>query len=217
MRLRNLNRLDNSGVNNVINIPSSAADGPSAWKQAAYGAKFLPVALSVQAAAMGVGILRGLTDWETVKNTYITAPCPYTILAKPEQIRTLMSLEFDKLTTTIPTEEFLCRVLLQDMILKKAPKWILQKCAPSKVHWVDSTPAKVARVLASSAAFSALHLGNSNQPGVTPSSLNMQLCQSFGAGLVLGALQEKTNNAWASAGLHLAINLFAFGLRYRNC
>lgn len=192
-------------------------DGPSAWAQVAYGMKWLPVSTAVQVASIGVGILNGWTDFATVKGTYFPPVCPIPDFLPLAQQRLMKVANFQIMTNLVPIEEFLFRVLLQDVILTKAPKRILQKWAPSKVHWVESTPAKVARVIACAAAFSAYHLQNALIQGVTPSMLNMQLCNTFGMGLVLGTLQEKTKNAWASLGLHLGCNLLVFGVLFRKC
>ena len=175
-----------------INISTQTNNGnsveepkPSAWRQAAYGVAWLPVSVALQAASIGVGVMKGWTDWATVKEIFNPPICPlpipvqgpdgniqnmlfdleeaYSSPQNPEyakqSIRHAVNLQknahYDLCTRYVVQEEFLFRTVLQETLLRQAPKWALGKIAPDKVHWVDSKIAKVARVALSAAAFSA--------------------------------------------------------------
>ena len=125
--------------------------------------------------------------------------------------------QYDLYTRYVVQEEFLFRTILQETLLKTAPKWVLGKVAPTKVHWVDSKIAKVARISLSAAAFSAYHLQNQAALGISDSQMNMQLCNTFGLGIATGILQEKTGSSWASIALHLSYNLLVGTLQMRKC
>ena len=188
---------------------------PSAWYQAAYGAAMLPASLAVQTATVGLGILLEYTNLEDISAGFNPIECSG--ILPPEISSALKTQTFNMANIGIPREEFLCRVLLQDVLLKKAPQKLISKIAPNYEYLLDSTSAKITRILISSGVFSWMHLGNGAILGITPSMLNFQLFNTFGMGLVLGALQEKTGNAWASIGLRLAYNNFAALIATRNC
>lgn len=196
---------------NIINEDKK----PSAWYQAAYGAAMLPASLVVQTATVGLGILLERTNIETISAVFNPEACTGNLPL--EQSIAIKAHLFETFNSLIPREEFFCRVLVHDILLKKAPHKLISKIAPNYEYLVDSTPAKIARILISSGVFSAIHLVNAGIPGMTPSMLNFQLFNTFGMGLVLGALQEKTGNAWASVGLHMAYNNFFLLYGFRNC
>ena len=229
------------------NSTAAQENKPSPWRQAAYGVAFLPVSIALQAASIGVGVMKGWTNWETVHNAFNPPHCPlpiptlnekgcvvslpydldiaYTHPDNPEEVKQSIrnavhvqkNAQYDFYTRYVVQEEFLFRTVLQETLLKQAPKWVLEKVAPTKMHWVDSKIAKVARIGLSAAAFSAYHLSNRAALGLSDSQMNMQLCNTFGLGIATGILQEKTGSTWASIGLHFSWNLLAGTLEMRKC
>ncbi len=219
----------------------------SAWHQAAYGVTWIPISAAFQAASVGIGILKGWTDWAAVNEIFNPPVCPLPIpvldptcgtrnmlfdldvaYGSPsnteedkQSLRNAVAAQklahYDLVTRSVVQEEFLFRTLLQEILLKKAPKWVLGKIAPGKVHWVDSKAAKVARIALSAAAFSAYHRGNQAALGLSDSQMNLQLCHTFGLGIATGILQEKTGSTWASIGLHLSQNILTTALVTRKC
>ena len=51
----------------------------SAWRQAAYGVTWLPISAAFQAASVGIGILKGSTDWAAVNEVFNPPICPLSI------------------------------------------------------------------------------------------------------------------------------------------
>ena len=230
---------------NEENTPKKTEASP--WRQAAYGVTWLPISAAFQAASVGIGILKGWTDWAAVNEVFNPPICPLPIPVQDatcgtqnmlfdldvaygtpdnteEQKQSLRdavanqkNAQYDLVTRYVVQEEFIFRTLLQETLLKKAPKWALEKIAPSKVHWVDSKVAKVARIALSAAAFSAYHRGNQAALGLSDSQMNLQLCNTFGLGIATGILQEKTGSTWASIGLHLSYNILATAFATRKC
>lgn len=101
-------------------------------------------------------------------------------------------------------EELFFRLGIQELLLKRLPKKIIQKFAPSKASWVDCRVAQIARITLSSALFAMAHVDRA----VLCKTLNN--CDSFIGtliqGLIAGVIQEKTNNIFYSTALHIAHN-----------
>lgn len=103
-------------------------------------------------------------------------------------------------------EELLCRGLLQDVLLTRLPKYILKKISPGSETILDSTIAKIARILFTSTAFSLLHLSNH---GTFPDSVvSHQLVSGFTIGIALGIIKENIGLVGA-IGTHIAHNSVA--------
>lgn len=178
--------------------------GSSRLSDAAYGAMMLPAQVVATITSLGIATILGYTDLATLKSGFYPTCANWNV---PSDI----SLQIKALTIVmaninIPFEEFLCRYLLQDVLLKKTPQCVLSKVAPDYAHLVDSTQAKVARVIISAGVFSAMHLPNQAYLGLSDSQMNAQLFNTFALGLLTGILKEKTGRVWASVGLHAAWN-----------
>ncbi|HEV8051568.1 MAG TPA: CPBP family intramembrane glutamic endopeptidase, partial [Parachlamydiaceae bacterium] len=57
-------------------------------------------------------------------------------------------------------EELIFRGLVQDVLLKRIPQFIINKVAPGNEHFLDTKIAKVARIVLTASLFSAAHLSN---------------------------------------------------------
>ena len=155
----------------------------SAWGKALTGAMYYPFAIYAGLLAQlgaGIGAIAGYWIGEGyLANHYV-------------------------MSATVPVEEFIFRVLIQDVLLKKLPQAILNKISPELADKVNSNGAKIMRVALSSIAFSLFHLINLKI--YSEDVVTLQLANTLGVGLICGFLQEKTGDAWAALGLHLAFN-----------
>ncbi|MBM3183732.1 MAG: CPBP family intramembrane metalloprotease [Chlamydiae bacterium] len=96
---------------------------------------------------------------------------------------------------------------MQDVLLKRLPKWALKKIAPGKEAALDSRIAKVARVVLTAALFSAFHLVN--QGVLSDAYVKAQLIGTFVLGLGFGAIKESKAGLLGSIGAHMANNMLA--------
>lgn len=111
-------------------------------------------------------------------------------------------------------EEILFRGLMQEVLLKKIPKYILSKIAHEKETYLNSTIAKVTRITLSAGAFSAYHLTNS---GFMPESyVSAQIAGTFILGIGCGILQENVG-LFGAIGAHAANNIMAISPRLLSC
>src|SRR5262249_16943381 len=79
-------------------------------------------------------------------------------------------------------EEMVFRGLIQEVLLKRIPKYVIKKISPGKEIALDSTIAKATRIALTAALFSACHLANiGSMPNVSA-----QLVATFVAGIGLG-------------------------------
>lgn len=106
-------------------------------------------------------------------------------------------------------EEFKYRFLFQEVLLRRIPKMILNKCAPEYVHLVDATPTKIARVALSTLVFGLFHMGRSADHANQCLGSNYGFAV-LGAGAWLGYLAEKTNGIGHPILQHMKINAFAY-------
>jgi len=104
-------------------------------------------------------------------------------------------------------EELLFRVGLQELILKRAPKVILNRFAPSNSSVVDSKIAKIARVAVTAAAFSLAH-AIPPEAGL-PQCSTARLVNNFVFGLILGGVQEVTESPLMGMLMHSGMNIQA--------
>nr|QIQ10899.1 hypothetical protein OJOKFFHK_00042 [uncultured bacterium] len=112
-------------------------------------------------------------------------------------------------------EEVVFRGLIQDVLLKRIPKYIVSKVAPGKETALDSNIAKVARITLTAAAFSACHLVNF---GIMPDSyVRAQLIASFVMGIGFGALKESKAGLLGAIGAHMANNVMAISPQLWSC
>jgi len=96
-------------------------------------------------------------------------------------------------------EEMVDRVLLQELLLKRAPKTILKKYSPNHVHVVDHIAVRIARVFTSSVFF-ALHHSWAH------TCRNGDMYPYIMAGMVFGTLQEVSGHPLYSLIAHCATN-----------
>lgn len=112
-------------------------------------------------------------------------------------------------------EEILFRGLIQGTYLTRIPKYVIKKFAPGKETVLDTTIAKVARILLTSAAFSAYHL--QNQGVVSDAYVTMQLVATFVMGIGFGLLKESKAGLLGSIGAHMANNFVAIAPILWSC
>jgi membrane protease YdiL (CAAX protease family) len=102
-------------------------------------------------------------------------------------------------------EELIFRIGIQDTYLKKIPKAILKRIAPSYVNSLDTKIAKVTRIVFSALAFSLSH---ATAPEFEwPVCSTAKLVNTFVMGLILGGIQEFTEEPWMNMLVHSGFNL----------
>lgn len=101
-------------------------------------------------------------------------------------------------------EEIIFRELIQDSLLKKGVRWVVEKVSPKNASVVDSKIYTGCRILLASLAFSAVH--NANRGLLPDSYVKGQLVNAFILGIASGILKE-TVGLSASIGAH-GINNF---------
>ncbi len=181
--------------------------GESTWLQAGRGAMLLPVALTVGYASVVAAAMAGFRTLDPLTE-FKRNPC-----VSFHHQRDIY--EFGSIS--VPREEFICRVMIQEFTLKQMPSlYLIAHRLPKEARFVsEATLAKVGRVVLSSALFSLFHLKNAQVFG---NGVPFQLANTFGTGLVFGALQERTGRVWASIGLHAMANFFVtYSIMNRNC
>lgn len=200
----------------------------STWLQSARGAALAPLALTAGLASILAGTaIKSVPPQVFVKAFKAPSYCPLSSsfpLLVPKHLPAPMPLSekiFKALLSAylplgiVPTEEFLFRSLTQHLFLKSLPVYATNKVSSRFASWIEqATAAKVARVVLSSALFSAFHSLNTH---FSPGELALQYCNTFGLGLVAGALQETTGRVWASIGLHSMFNLARIPSKLKNC
>lgn len=104
-------------------------------------------------------------------------------------------------------EEVIFRGLIQDVMLKRVPKYLIKKIAPGKETALDSTIAKITRITLTAALFSASHL--SNLEALPDSYVSAQVVGTFVMGIGWGALKEfePKGGLLSSIGAHITQNL----------
>jgi len=102
-------------------------------------------------------------------------------------------------------EELIFGFCLQEMILKIAPKTILNRFLPAHMGIVDSRIAKMARMALRAAAFSLAH-ANSPKFGWPDCSM-VKLINTFVLGLICGGVQEATGSNLMAMSFHIGFNL----------
>jgi membrane protease YdiL (CAAX protease family) len=102
-------------------------------------------------------------------------------------------------------EELMFRVGLQELILKRAPKAILNRFAPSYSGIVDTKMAKIARVALTAAVFSLAHAMPPEMGW--PNCSTARLVNTFVLGLILGGVQEVTESPLLGMLIHSGMNI----------
>lgn len=112
-------------------------------------------------------------------------------------------------------EEIVFRGLIQDLLLKRIPKYIVKWIAPGKEVALDSAIVEAARITLTAAIFSAFHLANSGL--MTDSHVSMQLVATFVLGIGFGALKESKAGLLGSTGAHITNNIWAIIPQLLRC
>lgn len=110
---------------------------------------------------------------------------------------------------TAAIEELVFRGAVQDLLLTRIPKAILQKLAPDKVSTVDGRIAKVAKIALVATLFASSHLLNMGK--TTDSYVSGQVIQTVILGIVLGIIKESRLGLAGAIGLHGAFNAQPIG------
>ncbi len=98
---------------------------------------------------------------------------------------------------------------VQNVLLRKLPKKVIEKISPTLVHLVDTLPARIARVAATAIIFAVLHV-------------NVLECDHGGGihqligGILYGTLLEFTENVAYGINLHIVHNLLVEFLHSRG-
>jgi hypothetical protein len=95
-------------------------------------------------------------------------------------------------------EEITDRVILQELLLKRLPKTILQKYAPKQIYLIDHPVVRVARVFLSSLHFAIIHTHAYHR--------DEDLYPYIMAGVVFGTLQEINGHPAYNMIAHVAAN-----------
>ena len=112
-------------------------------------------------------------------------------------------------------EELLFRGLIQDVLLKRLPAWMLKKISPGQEKMIDTKIAKIGRIILTSALFSAWHLQNR---GILPDAyVKSQLVGTFTLGILLGMIKESNLGLLGSMGAHFANNTIAISPILLGC
>lgn len=108
-------------------------------------------------------------------------------------------------------EETFLREIVQDILLKRMPSCVLKRVMPGKEKLLQTKTYTVARIVLSSALFSALHLLNN---GSLPDSyVQAQLVGTFAQGMVFGVIKETGLGLGSSIIAHAINN----GRSFRPC
>lgn len=112
---------------------------------------------------------------------------------------------FSTLTIKGPfIEEMIFWIGIQETILKKIPKQIFNRFAPSYAGIVDAKITKVARVVFTALAFSLIH---SLPPEIGwPQCSIARLVNTFATGLIFGTIQETTESPLMAMLFHSGFN-----------
>lgn len=113
------------------------------------------------------------------------------------------------------SEELIFRGLIQDVLLKRIPSWVLKKIHYSHENILDTKIAKAARIIFTSALFAASHLFN--QGIFTDSYVQAQVVGTFALGIIFGAIKESSLGLVGSTGAHFMNNLIAISPLLFSC
>jgi hypothetical protein len=99
--------------------------------------------------------------------------------------------------------------VVQNVLLRKLPKKMIEKISPTLGYLVDTLPARITRVAATAILFAVLHV-------------NVLECEHGGGihqllgGILYGTLLEFTDNVTYGINLHIAHNLLVYFLHSRG-
>jgi membrane protease YdiL (CAAX protease family) len=202
-----------------------------------------PVQTSVSHVAQVVGLVPSITRESTIRGTItklknigfvkfdieklLNAPCFFKEYVRqynshfpswPRIHQTVLSTKVISAVATVTTslsEEIILRGLVQDGLLTRIPKYVIQKIAPGKETALDSSIAKVARILLVSAAFSSLHL--LNPFAFDDSFVHVQVVATFTLGIGLSILKESKAGLLGAMGARLAYDVITHAPSLWSC
>lgn len=112
-------------------------------------------------------------------------------------------------------EEVIFRGLVQDILMKRIPQYIVKKIAPGREMALDSRIAGIVRIVLTSALFSAYHLLNR---GIFANAyVDLQIVQTFIMGISLGIFKESKAGLFGAMGAHMAHNIIAISPQLLSC
>jgi hypothetical protein len=112
-------------------------------------------------------------------------------------------------------EEIVFRCLIQNVLLKRIPQYIIKNVSPGKEIALDSSIAKAARIALTAILFSACHRSNF---GLFPNSyVSMQLIATFVMGIGFGVLEETKAGLLGSISAHSINNIVAISRLLWSC
>ena len=97
-------------------------------------------------------------------------------------------------------EEIIFRYCIQSLLLTEAPRFIIQKVAPSYEHLVDCKIAKIARVVFTSQLFALAHI-------VRLGNVSGMLLPQFLASIYLSYLRENGTSITELSSIHILVNV----------
>lgn len=112
-------------------------------------------------------------------------------------------------------EEVVFRCLIQNVLLKDVPKFIVKHIAPGRETALDSNIATLARVALTAALFSAYHLTNSGL--MADSIVSTQIVATLVMGIGFGALKESNAGLLGAIGAHVTNNILAISPQLWSC
>lgn len=124
------------------------------------------------------------------------------------------SNSFNRYFINRPLFHGLLLTLFQEGLLKKLPEKLLKRSAPSYSHLVDSQSAKIARITLAASFFSlSSTMGffwNNRLFSMPYFDTTAHLLTRFAIGLILGTIQEKTENPLYMIATHAGLNIGFF-------
>lgn len=124
----------------------------------------------------------------------------------PFQLKMIKGKEYFVISITNPIiEELVFRFLIQDVLLKRIPKYIVKTIAPGKEVALDSRLAAITRIFITASLFSSVHiLGKTME---ADAYVINQLATSFIGGILYGTLKESKVGLLGSIGAHITYNM----------
>jgi hypothetical protein len=124
---------------------------------------------------------------------------PVTSAAKTMGVITIFAAE----------EELIFREVVQQLLLKQIPQFVLERVSPGTEALLDTKIYTVARIAFTASFFALVHLSNS---GVVPDCfVQAQVISAFAAGILFGIIKESSLGLLGAIASHVQNNLQAFG------
>ncbi len=174
---------------------------------------------AAKVAILGFCAKHGLTKFKFCLNEIVPAGIQNIIRTSNRFISKLASLPIASLPdpvrghaytiiTSPIVEEIEHRFLLQEVLLRRLPKMILDKCAPKYTSLIESRAAKIGRVALSTLVFGLCHITRDQDHADKCLGSNYGI-SVLGGGILLGYLTEKSGNIGGAIIAHMAHNFWA--------